>query len=171
MALQTSEAISLNDIQTEFGGSNPIAITEYYGAAAGIPSSGTIDLADFYGASAGPAYLDTQTVTVGVSVSQYVSWYGYSNSINLGSISDGTSNIYGGASILQIANLNGSSTFLTIEGSRANSGWTTMTINGIDFNRADASYSTTTTNTAWTWSPSSNPFGTTEGAEVTVTWI
>lgn len=116
-------------------------------------------------------FLDTQTVTVGVNVSQYVDWYGYSNSINLGSISDGTSNIYGGASILQIANLNGNSTILTIEGSRANSGWTTMTINGIDFNRADASYSTTTTNTAWTWSPSSNPFGTTEGAEVTVTWI
>lgn len=171
MALQTSGQISLQDIAAEFGGTAPHGLTEYYAAAAGIPASGEISIQDFYGASAGPAYLDTQTVTVGVELSQYVSWYGYSNSINLGSISDGTSNIYGGASILQIANLNGNSTFLTIEGSRANSGWTTMTINGIDFNRADASYSTTTTNTAWTWSPSSNPFGTTEGAEVTVTWI
>lgn len=31
MALQTSGQISLGDIQTEFGGSNPIAISEYYG--------------------------------------------------------------------------------------------------------------------------------------------
>ena len=51
MALQTSGAISLLDIQNEFGGSNPIGINEYYGAASGIPSSGTIDFADFYGAS------------------------------------------------------------------------------------------------------------------------
>lgn len=51
MALQTSGAISLNDIQTEFGGSNPISISEYYGAASGIPASGTISLSDFYGAS------------------------------------------------------------------------------------------------------------------------
>jgi len=52
MVLQSSGAISLNDIQTEFGGSNPIGINEYYGAASGIPSSGTISFNQFYGASA-----------------------------------------------------------------------------------------------------------------------
>lgn len=52
MALQSSGAISLNDVQTEFGGSNPIAISEYYGADSGVPSSGAISLNDFYGASA-----------------------------------------------------------------------------------------------------------------------
>ena len=52
MALQSSGAISLANIQTEFGGSNPISISEYYGAAAGVPSSGTISLSDFYGTSA-----------------------------------------------------------------------------------------------------------------------
>jgi len=51
MALQSSGAISLNDIQTEFGGSNPIGIKEYYGVAPGIPSSGQISIGDFYGAS------------------------------------------------------------------------------------------------------------------------
>lgn len=51
MALQTTGAISLSDIQTEFGGSNPISLSEYYGAAAGIPASGTISLSQFYGAS------------------------------------------------------------------------------------------------------------------------
>ncbi len=49
MTLQSSGAISLGDIQTEFGGSNPIGINEYYGAASGVPASGTISIADFYG--------------------------------------------------------------------------------------------------------------------------
>ena len=52
MVLQSSGAISLANIQTEFGGSNPIAISEYYGAASGIPSSGTIAFNNFYGKSA-----------------------------------------------------------------------------------------------------------------------
>jgi len=52
MALQTSGPISLDDIQTEFGGSNPISLSEYYSAASGIPASGTISLSQFYGASA-----------------------------------------------------------------------------------------------------------------------
>lgn len=72
MALQTSGAISLDDIQTEFGGSNPISLSEYYGAAAGIPASGTISLSDFYGASASQFKIitysgnsSTQSITVG----------------------------------------------------------------------------------------------------------
>jgi len=52
MTLQSSGAISLLDVQNEFGGSNPIDINEYYGVAAGVPSSGTISLNDFYGKSA-----------------------------------------------------------------------------------------------------------------------
>lgn len=66
MTLQTSGAISLLDIQNEFGGSSPTKISEYYrngsyvpgtyyfkgGSYAintSVPTSGTIDLADFYG--------------------------------------------------------------------------------------------------------------------------
>lgn len=52
MALQSSGPISLGDIQGEFGGSNPISISEYYGADTGVPASGTISLSDFYGTSA-----------------------------------------------------------------------------------------------------------------------
>lgn len=51
MALQSSGAISLSEIQTEFGGSNPIAISEYYSAATGVPASGEIAITDFYGTS------------------------------------------------------------------------------------------------------------------------
>ena len=52
MPTPSSGPISLLDVQNEFGGSNPIGINEYYGVAAGVPSSGTISLYDFYGKSA-----------------------------------------------------------------------------------------------------------------------
>lgn len=51
MTLQSSGAISLADVQTEFGGSNPIGINEYYGVDSGVPASGTISLYNFYGKS------------------------------------------------------------------------------------------------------------------------
>jgi len=52
-----SGTISLNDIQTEFSGANPIAINEYYGGAGylptgiGVPSSGQISFDDLRGKS------------------------------------------------------------------------------------------------------------------------
>lgn len=59
MVLPSSGAISLANIQTEFGGSNPIGLNEYYrdGAYVGagaptVPTSGVIDLQDFYGSQA-----------------------------------------------------------------------------------------------------------------------
>lgn len=61
MALQSSgNPISLQDIQNEFGGSNPINISEYYRGGtyvpdtttnSDIPTSGTIKLSDFYDGS------------------------------------------------------------------------------------------------------------------------
>jgi hypothetical protein len=51
MALQSSGAISLSNIQTEFGGTNPISLSEYY-SKGNAPASGEIQLAaDFYGTS------------------------------------------------------------------------------------------------------------------------
>lgn len=59
MALQSSGAISLEDIQTEFGGSDPIGINEYFrgGGLVGdnnssVPTGFPISLEDFYGAVA-----------------------------------------------------------------------------------------------------------------------
>ena len=60
MAMTASGAVSLNNIQTEFGGTNPISMSEYYRAGAlvpshdgtiGIPSSGTINMSNFYSTS------------------------------------------------------------------------------------------------------------------------
>ena len=63
--LASSGALSLGttagtdrSISAEFGGTVPHALSEYYGVASGVPSSGTIDFSDFYGASAGPPVTD-----------------------------------------------------------------------------------------------------------------
>lgn len=170
MALQTSGPISLADIQTEFGGSNPISISEYYGAAAGIPASGVISIGDFYGASA-VTYLDYQTVTVGYAPgSQYApAFYGYF-SPNIGSVSDGTSNLYGGATILGLYWLSYNALYFLVSGNRANSGWSTMTVSGQTFNRVDATYSYSSGNneTSWVWgSVTTNPY-TPTGANIGV---
>ena len=59
MALQGSGQISLANLQTEFGGSNPISLSEYYRNGAyvtsnntGVPTSGVISLNQFYGTTA-----------------------------------------------------------------------------------------------------------------------
>lgn len=61
MALQTSGAISLLNIATEFGGTAPHSLSEYYRggglvpntpANTNVPTSGVISLSNFYGASA-----------------------------------------------------------------------------------------------------------------------
>lgn len=65
MALQTSGAISLAQVQAEFGGSHPISMSEYYQGGAyvpttvsfgkdssinsNIPESGVIRMSNFYG--------------------------------------------------------------------------------------------------------------------------
>lgn len=57
MALPSSGSISLSQIQAEFGGSNPISLSEYYRSGAyvtpnntGVPTGGVISLSNFYGA-------------------------------------------------------------------------------------------------------------------------
>lgn len=57
MAIQSSGSISLANLQSEFGGSNPISLSEYYRNGAyvtsnntSVPTSGAISLSNFYGA-------------------------------------------------------------------------------------------------------------------------
>ena len=57
MAVPSSGAIDIKDLQDEFGGSNPISISEYYRGGGlvptnntDVPTSGTVALSDFYGA-------------------------------------------------------------------------------------------------------------------------
>lgn len=77
MTLPSSGTISMQMIQTEFGGSNPIGLNEYYRGGANvpntaqntsIPTSGTISLNQFYGTSSG------SVVTVTPSSGAAVNW-------------------------------------------------------------------------------------------------
>lgn len=86
MALPTSGPLSLANIQTEFGGANPISLSEYYaggglvpagtaGTNGAVPSSGTISIANFYGTTAATVnFTDTsvqQFIGSGTSFVQY----------------------------------------------------------------------------------------------------
>lgn len=64
MVLPSSGPLSLKDIQDEFGGTEPILLSEYYAIAKDIPSTGAIDVGDFYGA------LDTFSLTISANQSK-----------------------------------------------------------------------------------------------------
>ena len=60
MALPSSGVLTLDDIQTEFGGTNPIDLSDYYRGGglvpdsagnSSIPTSGAISVSDFYGSA------------------------------------------------------------------------------------------------------------------------
>lgn len=60
MPIKSSGSLGANEIQAEFGDTGDFVINEYYGAAAGLPTSGQIAWSDFYGKSS-PGQLRTYT--------------------------------------------------------------------------------------------------------------
>jgi hypothetical protein len=132
-------------------------------------ASGTISISDFYGKSAS---LDVQTVTVGVYVAKATTYYGYG--LAGGSISDGTFNPKGGASITRLEWISTGTLSFSLSGSYTNADWTTVEFTGgggtYSFNRTAASYTNNGTATTWNWSTGTNPFGTTAGVNVTATF-
>lgn len=174
MTLPASGAIDAAAINVELGRASTAAF-DINGSAerslAGIPS-GAISFSSFYGKSLSST-LDTQTVTTGGSGLPGFAFRGYSGAI--GSIADGTSNIYSGAAIQEIQWDEASATVtLSVAGTVANSGWTTMSVAGELFTRSLAAFSTFSGSfTYWEWARtytvSTQPFGA-AGATRTVTW-
>jgi len=77
MALQSSGTISHDNIQTEFGGANPISLSEYYRGGTyvpnisqnnSIPTSGTISEANFYSTQNKVYY----NITISANTNNYV---------------------------------------------------------------------------------------------------
>ena len=91
MALQTSGAISLNDIHIELGGTSGTTVSLNDTDVRGLVSisSGAIDLADFYGASAGT----TIGITEGSDLYQAGLYYGYRSHNSTGSIDTSTTGV------------------------------------------------------------------------------
>jgi len=101
--------------------------------------------------TASGSHLDTQTVTSGsigtaAALNRARGWL----TGTIGSITDGTSDIYAGAAVTGLYYDEGggdsASYYLAITGA-ANSGWTTLTIGTTVLSRASASYSSG----SWTW--------------------
>ena len=176
MTLQSSGAISLNDVQGEHGGSNPISLSEYYGIAQSVPGSGTISLSNFY-STYWEGTLTIGTQTVGKSGTDYGYQNGtYSNSTSaFGSFSQAISGIVitpmsTSKRIAKVAHNsvivnNQTSIYLQINGQTSNAGFTTIVINGTSLNRTAAasnqSYTAASgTGWQWRWAVSSNIIGT-----------
>ena len=132
--------------------------------------------------------LDTQTVTRGqttIGTNPVEVYSGFDTALSLGSISDGTSNIYGGASILGLffyekgytsppVGYTEANVVWAVNGTQPNSGWTTMTVGTTAFNRVDATFYVTAGASNWLWTLSipdpyvgaADPFS----ASTTVQW-
>lgn len=171
MALQTSGAISLLDIQNEFGGSNPISLSEYYGAASGIPASGAISIGNFYGASAG------WILTQGSSGTSY----GFRTLGGYGSISPTTLNgatIYG-VYYLTFTVKGGTSHLFYVElvGNRASNFFTSIAEAGLGTRTTASamshSYNSGSNITIWIWDLGFNgaPAGWDGSGNLTVTFV
>lgn len=109
--------------------------------------------------------LDTQTVTVGNLSFKGIDNYGFDSGL-YGSISDGTFNPISNATITALVwSSSGYGVLLRLSGNRANSGWNTVTINGMAYTRSGAIYSYDSGGDATSWfMAGENPFGTTVGA-------
>ena len=171
MAVTSSAPISITNLVTEFGGSTPHALTEYYRGGslvpntttnASVPTSGSISLTDFFGSSSVTNW--TTVVTVGV-VTGLFTQSGFSSGI-FGSLSDSTVDFLSGTptvSRIEFASLGTTPVLFKINGS-GNSGWTTIKIGSLTLNRTDAN---SFSDGLWTWTGQSNPFGS-SGSETTV---
>ena len=80
--------------------------------------------------------------------------------------------LYSGADVISLSHNSGTSTVtFALTGTRANSGWATVSIGGPSFSRAAATYSTSGGNTYWNWySISSTPFGSSNGTDKEIIW-
>lgn len=127
--------------------------------------------------------LDIKAITVGSSTlygySGYITYTGYS-SVGVspgtgygpfGSISSATFGVYNAPIVnLYMSNLSGGYLLFTVSGTVANSGWETMTFNGISYSRSSAGFTQASGQTNWQWTIYGNNSMGNNGDLVTVAW-
>lgn len=183
MALQTSGAISLNEIHLEAGGSsgttasiNDADIRGLIGKGSGV----TMSFNEWYGASSS---IDQDTITVGYRApSGYLTGaYGYEGApFYTGSMSNGLwdggyypAGAYFGSFSYTTSNV----LFFRINwssgtpSSGATTSWNNVKIGSTNYTRASATFNASSNYHQWSWySQTFNPIGTTVGANVVVTF-
>ena len=111
-------------------------------------------------ASIGGAVLDVQTVTAGFDAGKVGNTYGYVQGLAVGSISDGTFNPIGGASITALYWFDAGTDelYFVLNGTHSNAGWTNLEVGGNTYTRASATFATSGSDTTWSWVTATNPF-------------
>jgi hypothetical protein len=123
MAIVASGQVSLGDIQTEYGGSNPIQLSEYYGDG-NAPASGEIQLAaDFYG---------TSSNIIGITITSNGGWSTSSNAGN------STNHGHGSSQTIQWTALGSFTTSWSVS-SEGSYDWLTVRKNGSQIWRSSGS--------------------------------
>lgn len=93
-----TSSLGMSHIQTEFGGSNPISLSEYYGVNANVAGSGQISMSQFLGITALgaslPADLSHDSFAIAPSDAS-ISLYFYTNGQY--ALKDGSSNVANGS--------------------------------------------------------------------------
>lgn len=156
MALQTSGAISFQDLQDEFGGSHPITMYEYaqYRTSGSGGFGVAISLSNFYGAQASTAF----SLTKGNSGT---SFYGYR--INqYGSISPTTFNSGSIRGIYTYQSKSSYTLFIIFGGNKSQNHFSSFQVNSAVFGSSSAgyAYNSQTNETTWTWATSYHILGT-----------
>ena len=177
MALQSSGAISFDNLRTEYGNTGSIALSEMYKGGSfvlnhsnnpNVPTSGAIAMSNFYGANnTAPSW--STTMTVG-GQSGKISEAGYgniggnqNNNPTYGSLSDNTIDILGGAFLRQVKYSVGK-IFIEIDG--GSTSWSTCVVNGATFTRTNMTKDVD----LWTQTASNNLPAINAGNTVTVTF-
>jgi hypothetical protein len=160
MTLPSSGNITLAMVNVELGlpAGNPITLNDAaVRALAGVPS-GAISMSDLWGKSHAWAY----TMNVGFTSAKSFTSYGYLG----GSYGSMSSTVFGptGGTINQLNWLSSTGLlYLGVTGSPPNSGWSSITVNGVNYSRASASFSSG----QWMWGVG-NPFPSSGNINVTV---
>lgn len=123
-------------------------------------------LAAMIGIMGYPHANQTVTVTVGMQTGKVYFTYGYESTIGIGSVNPTTFTALNAAINAIVFVSSGMLTF-SVAGSHSNFGWSTMTVAGATYKRADATFASSDTQTSWSWSTATNPFPT-SGANVPV---
>jgi len=159
MALQSSGAISFDNLRTEYGNGGSIALSEMYRGGSfvldhsnnsGVPTFGTISLSNFYGANNTPPYANWSTTQTTGLRNSGKSWAerGYLAGV-FGSMDDTTVDGQSGTTISAAYYRLGTDTasFLKLTLANGSDNWANFVVNGTSYSRTSASKSGTT----WTW--------------------
>lgn len=169
MGIQTSGQLSLDDIHVEAGGSTTTTAGINDSDIRGlINKSANTQMAfsEWYGASGG---LLTTTITVGTWTFKSQVAYGWVGVFNIGSASPTAIPFKNNGNAL-LNNLNGiydgaswslAVTISNVGTDTSNSGFNTLTVNGVSYNRTAANFSVSAGELFYNWPTSSNPVGTT----------